>query len=81
MPGILLTYMQSRFYNHEIVQTVKELLNTRIRPTVQGDRGDIIFMDYDDGVIKLIIFMDYDDGVIKLKMQGSCSSCPSSIVA
>jgi NFU1 iron-sulfur cluster scaffold homolog, mitochondrial len=46
---------------------IKELLDTRIRPTVQEDGGDIIFMGY-------------DEGVVKLKMQGSCSSCPSSIV-
>lgn len=51
----------------EIVQMIKELLDTRIRPTVQEDGGDIIFMGY-------------DDGIVKLKMQGSCSSCPSSIV-
>ncbi|XP_055615469.1 NFU1 iron-sulfur cluster scaffold homolog, mitochondrial-like [Toxorhynchites rutilus septentrionalis] len=51
----------------ETVQMIKELLDTRIRPTVQEDGGDIIFMGY-------------DDGVVKLKMQGSCSSCPSSIV-
>lgn len=44
-----------------------ELLDTRIRPTVQEDGGDIIFMGY-------------EDGIVKLKMQGSCSSCPSSIV-
>lgn len=46
---------------------IKELLDTRIRPTVQEDGGDIIFMGY-------------EDGIVKLKMQGSCSSCPSSIV-
>lgn len=46
---------------------IKELLDTRIRPTVQEDGGDIIFKGY-------------EDGVVKLKMQGSCSSCPSSIV-
>ncbi|KAK4873663.1 hypothetical protein RN001_013023 [Aquatica leii] len=51
----------------EVVQMIKELLDTRIRPTVQEDGGDIIFMGY-------------DDGIVKLKMQGSCSSCPSSIV-
>lgn len=51
----------------EIVQMIKELLDTRIRPTVQEDGGDIIFMGF-------------DEGVVKLKMQGSCSSCPSSIV-
>lgn len=44
-----------------------ELLDTRIRPTVQEDGGDIIFMGY-------------EDGIVKLKLQGSCSSCPSSIV-
>ncbi|XP_052872696.1 NFU1 iron-sulfur cluster scaffold homolog, mitochondrial-like isoform X2 [Anopheles cruzii] len=51
----------------ENVQMIKELLDTRIRPTVQEDGGDIIFMGF-------------EDGVVKLKMQGSCSSCPSSIV-
>jgi len=51
----------------ETVQMIKELLDTRIRPTVQEDGGDIIFMGF-------------EDGVVKLRMQGSCSSCPSSIV-
>ncbi|KRT79238.1 hypothetical protein AMK59_7507 [Oryctes borbonicus] len=51
----------------EIVQMIKELLDSRIRPTVQEDGGDLIFMGY-------------NDGIVKLKMQGSCSSCPSSIV-
>ncbi|KAL1495029.1 hypothetical protein ABEB36_010515 [Hypothenemus hampei] len=51
----------------ETVQMIKELLDTRIRPTVQEDGGDIIFMGY-------------EDGVVKLKMQGSCSTCPSSVV-
>ncbi|XP_076275905.1 NFU1 iron-sulfur cluster scaffold homolog, mitochondrial-like [Rhynchophorus ferrugineus] len=51
----------------ETVQMIKELLDTRIRPTVQEDGGDIIFMGY-------------EDGIVKLKMQGSCSSCPSSVV-
>lgn len=51
----------------DVVMMIKELLDSRIRPTVQEDGGDIIFMGY-------------DDGIVKLKMQGSCSSCPSSIV-
>lgn len=51
----------------ETVQMIKELLDTRIRPTVQEDGGDIIFMGF-------------NEGIVKLKMQGSCSSCPSSIV-
>lgn len=32
---------------------IKELLDTRIRPTVQEDGGDIIFMAYEDGIVKL----------------------------
>lgn len=46
---------------------IKELLDTRIRPTVQEDGGDVLFVDF-------------KDGILRLKMQGSCSSCPSSIV-
>lgn len=46
---------------------IKELLDTKIRPTVQEDGGDIIFMGF-------------VDGIVELKMQGSCSSCPSSII-
>lgn len=51
----------------DTVAMIKELLDTRIRPTVQEDGGDIIYMGF-------------DDGVVKLKMQGSCTSCPSSVV-
>lgn len=51
----------------ETVMMIKELLDSKIRPTVQEDGGDIIFMGF-------------EDGIVKLKMQGSCSSCPSSIV-
>uniref|UniRef100_A0A5K3EIA3 NFU1 iron-sulfur cluster scaffold homolog, mitochondrial n=1 Tax=Mesocestoides corti TaxID=53468 RepID=A0A5K3EIA3_MESCO len=49
------------------VTMIKELLDSRIRPTVQEDGGDIIFVAF-------------KDGVVYLKMQGSCTSCPSSIV-
>jgi NFU1 iron-sulfur cluster scaffold homolog, mitochondrial len=46
---------------------IKELLDTRIRPTVMEDGGDLIFVSF-------------KDGVVHLKMQGSCTSCPSSMV-
>ena len=49
----------------EIVSQIKELLETRVRPAVAQDGGDIIFHDF-------------DDGVVYLHMQGSCSGCPSS---
>lgn len=37
----------------ETVQMIKELLDTRIRPTVQEDGGDIVFMGYEEGIVKL----------------------------
>ena len=49
----------------EVVQQIKELLETRVRPAVAQDGGDIIFHRY-------------EDGVVYLHMQGSCAGCPSS---
>ena len=49
----------------EIVSQIKELLETRVRPAVAMDGGDITFEDY-------------EDGVVYLHMQGSCAGCPSS---
>lgn len=49
----------------ETVAQIKDLLDTRVRPAVAGDGGDIIFRGF-------------RDGVVYLRMQGSCSGCPSS---
>ena len=49
----------------EIVEQIKELLETRVRPAVAGDGGDIRYRGY-------------RDGVVFLAMQGACSGCPSS---
>jgi Fe-S cluster biogenesis protein NfuA len=49
----------------EIVTQIKELLETRVRPAVAQDGGDIIFHRF-------------EDGVVYLHMQGSCQGCPSS---
>jgi Fe-S cluster biogenesis protein NfuA len=49
----------------ETVDTIKELLETRIRPAVAGDGGDITFKGF-------------RDGVVYLTMKGSCAGCPSS---
>ena len=49
----------------EIVAQIKDLLETRVRPAVAQDGGDIIFDSF-------------KDGVVYLHMQGSCSGCPSS---
>ncbi|XP_074063963.1 NFU1 iron-sulfur cluster scaffold homolog, mitochondrial isoform X1 [Macrotis lagotis] len=51
----------------EVVAMIKELLDTRIRPTVQEDGGDVIYKGF-------------EDGIVQLKLQGSCTSCPSSII-
>ncbi|KAK9024031.1 hypothetical protein V6N11_004212 [Hibiscus sabdariffa] len=53
----------------ETVAMIKELLETRIRPAVQDDGGDIEYRGFDP-----------DTGVVKLKMQGACSGCRSSSV-
>jgi len=49
----------------EIVAQIKELLDTRVRPAVAGDGGDIVFRGY-------------REGIVRLHMQGACSGCPSS---
>ena len=49
----------------EIVDQIKELLDTRVRPAVAQDGGDITFHRY-------------EDGVVYLHMRGSCAGCPSS---
>ncbi|MGF1621437.1 MAG: NifU family protein [Rhodomicrobiaceae bacterium] len=49
----------------EIVQTIKELLDTRVRPAVAQDGGDIVFHGY-------------EEGVVYLHMRGACAGCPSS---
>ena len=48
-----------------IENQIKELLDTRVRPAVAQDGGDIIFHSY-------------KDGIVYLTMQGACSGCPSS---
>ncbi len=49
----------------EIVKKIKELIETRVRPAVAMDGGDIVFDNF-------------EDGIVYLHMQGSCSGCPSS---
>ncbi len=49
----------------EIVAQIKELLDTRVRPAVAQDGGDIIFQGY-------------DRGIVYLHMMGACQGCPAS---
>lgn len=49
----------------DLVTQIKELIDTRVRPAVAQDGGDIVFHSF-------------EDGIVYLHMQGSCSGCPSS---
>ncbi len=51
----------------EIVTQIKELLDTRVRPAVARDGGDIVFQRF-----------DMDTGQVFLHMRGACAGCPSS---
>ena len=53
----------------EVVMLVKELLETRIRPFVNEDGGDIVFVGFDEA-----------SGLVRLSLIGACASCPSSTV-
>ncbi len=53
--------------NNETVNKILEVLDTKIRPAVARDGGDIKFKSF-------------EDGVVKVKLQGSCSGCPSSLM-
>ncbi|KAG1248550.1 hypothetical protein G6F68_013750 [Rhizopus microsporus] len=51
----------------EEVQMIKELLDTRIRPSIQEDGGDIEYCGF-------------ENGIVKLKLKGSCRGCDSATV-
>ncbi|WMT74900.1 NifU family protein [Bradyrhizobium sp. Ash2021] len=59
---------QDEFFSEadaETVATIKDLIETRVRPAVANDGGDITFRGF-------------KDGVVYLNMKGSCAGCPSS---
>jgi Fe-S cluster biogenesis protein NfuA len=49
----------------ELEKQIRELIDTRVRPAVAQDGGDIVFRSF-------------HDGVVKLELHGACSGCPSS---
>lgn len=51
----------------DVVKRIKELLENYVKPAVEMDGG-------------AIQFISYDEGIVNLKMQGSCSGCPSSMI-
>ena len=56
---------ETSLQDSELVVQIKELLDTKVRPAVAMDGGDITFSDY-------------KDGIVFLQMKGGCSGCPSS---
>ncbi|WP_406604124.1 NifU family protein [Bartonella gliris] len=60
--------LNEEFYDEkdaDIVLTIKELLETRVRPAVANDGGDITFRGF-------------ENGIVYLNMRGACAGCPSS---
>ena len=57
--------VESAEEDREVVAQIQELLDTRVRPAVAMDGGDIVFHGF-------------DKGIVFLHMQGACSGCPSS---
>jgi len=51
----------------KIVEQIRELLDTRIRPAVAMDGGDIVFAGF-------------EDGIVYVRLRGACSGCPSSSI-
>lgn len=51
----------------EIITEIKDILETRVRPAVAQDGGDIIFHSF-------------ENGVLKLELHGACAGCPSSTI-
>jgi Fe-S cluster biogenesis protein NfuA len=56
---------QDNSNDSEIVSQIKELLETRVRPAVMMDGGDIVFDSF-------------ESGIVYLRMRGACAGCPSS---
>ncbi len=53
--------------DNETIEKIIEVLDTKIRPAVEKDGGDIKFKSF-------------EEGVVKVELQGSCSGCPSSLI-
>ena len=65
---MVISHLNDYFENNdETVNKIIEVLNTKIRPAVARDGGDIKFKSF-------------ENGVVKVQLQGSCSGCPSSLM-
>jgi Fe-S cluster biogenesis protein NfuA len=62
-----ITTAQEAYDHDEITKQVIELIDTRVRPAVAQDGGDIIFKSF-------------EDGIVYVELHGACSGCPSSTI-
>jgi len=67
IPEVSRVFFGSDFISVTKSEQIKELIETRVRPAVAQDGGDIIFKGFDGA-----------SGVVSLHLQGSCAGCPSS---
>ena len=61
------TLKSEEIQSNEVIDKIKEVLDSKIRPAVAKDGGDITFKSF-------------KDGVVTVELKGSCSGCPSSIM-
>lgn len=61
------TFDASSVPEDKIVQEIREIIETKVRPAVMQDGGDIVFHDF-------------IDGIVKLELRGACAGCPSSTI-
>ena len=59
--------IENKSDDNETISKIKDVLDTKIRPAVARDGGDIKFKSF-------------DNGVVRVELQGACSGCPSSIM-
>ncbi|MCB2088624.1 MAG: NifU family protein [Sphingomonadaceae bacterium] len=65
VPGENDMVVEDRAEDADVIAQIHDLLETRIRPAVAGDGGDIVYRGF-------------SDGIVYLQMQGACAGCPSS---
>ena len=58
---------EQKIENNKIINQINNILNTKIRPAVARDGGDIKFVSF-------------DNGIVRVELRGSCSGCPSSLM-
>jgi|TARA_B100002052_G_scaffold227167_1_gene209480 Fe-S cluster biogenesis protein NfuA len=66
-PILVDSKLEKKLDEDDTISKIKDVLDTKIRPAVARDGGDIKFKSF-------------DNGVVKVELQGACSGCPSSIM-